>query len=96
MGDVLSPVENSCNSLTLVSLPDDFGDFVLEQVGNYSPSAAFYTYCHREFFHTQWLELLDDEFVEVYQHGIALVCADGIARHLFLHILTYSADYPEK
>ena len=79
-----------------MQLLDDFNNFVLEHAGNYSPSAAFYTHCHREFFNAQWLELLDDKFIEAYQHGITLTCADGVARRLFPHILTYSADYPKK
>ncbi|KIK13437.1 hypothetical protein PISMIDRAFT_118878, partial [Pisolithus microcarpus 441] len=77
-------------------LPDEFKDFVIVRSGNYAPGSPFYTHCHRELFHAQWRVLLDDEFIEAYQHGIVLACADGCTRRLFPRIFTYSADYPEK
>lgn len=40
--------------------------------------------------------MLDDEFLEAYQHGIVVVCCDGIKRRFYPRIFTYSADYPEK
>ena len=43
-----------------------------------------------------WHKLLDDDFLEAYCHGLIVTCADGIVRRVFPHILTYSADYPEK
>lgn len=43
-----------------------------------------------------WLLLLDKEFMEAYEHGILIECADGVIRRLFPRIFTYSADYPEK
>ena len=43
-----------------------------------------------------WALLLDNEFMEAYEHGIVVQCGDGIARRLFPRFLTYSADYPEK
>ena len=46
--------------------------------------------------HQVWQLLLDEEFMEAYRHGVILRCADGILRHIFPHIFTYSADYPEK
>lgn len=46
--------------------------------------------------HAQWRILLDDEFVEAYEHGIVILCCDGILRRFYPRILTYSADYPEK
>lgn len=54
------------------------------------------THCQREFLHTQWKELLDDEFLEAYEHGVVIGCCDGITRHFYLRIFAYSADYPEK
>jgi len=53
-------------------------------------------HCHREFLHAQWKLLLDDEFMEAYEHGIVITCGDGITRRVFPRIFTYSADYPEK
>jgi hypothetical protein len=46
--------------------------------------------------HEVWHVLLDKEFLEAYQRGIILKCADGILRHIYPCIFTYSADYPEK
>jgi hypothetical protein len=77
-------------------LPNTFKDFVLEHTGGKLPGDAFFTHCHRELFHAQWAELLDDEFVNAYEHGFILMCADGIERWLYPRIFTYLADYPEK
>jgi len=63
---------------------------------NKSPSNSFFTHCHRELFQAQWRDILDDDFVDAYKHGIVLMCCDGIKRRLFPRIFTYSADYPEK
>lgn len=46
--------------------------------------------------HEVWRSLLDDNFLEAYQHGIVLRSADGILRRVYPRIFTYSADYPEK
>jgi hypothetical protein len=40
--------------------------------------------------------LLDDKFLEAYEHGILIVCADGVTRRVFPRFFTYSADYQEK
>jgi hypothetical protein len=55
-------------------LPDSFKDFM----GRKNSDCA--THCHREFFHEQWRILLDDEFLEAYEHGIVIHCCDGITR----------------
>ncbi len=54
------------------------------------------THCHREFFHAQWKEILDDEFLEAYEHGVVIECCDGKSRRFYLRIFAYTADYPEK
>jgi hypothetical protein len=54
------------------------------------------THCHREFFHEQWRILLDDEFLEAYEHGIVICCCNDITRRFYPRIFTYSANYPEK
>lgn len=78
-------------------LPDAFQDFASTQVGGgRAPTAAFTTQCHRELMHEQWKILLDDEFLEAWEHGIILRCPDGILRRFYPRIFTYSADYPEK
>ena len=66
-----------------------------EQSGG-KPSNALLTHCHREFFHAQWRILLDDEFLEAYEHGIVITCQDQVKRRMYPRIFTYSADYPEK
>lgn len=63
---------------------------------NKLPGNPFFTHCHRELFHAQWKDLLDDEFLQAYEHGMPFLCGDGIKRRLFPRIFTYSADYPEK
>jgi hypothetical protein len=77
-------------------LPDAFKDFVTAHAGNKNMRREFFTYCHREFIHEQWRVILDDDFVKAYQHGIVVVCPDGIERRFYPRIFTYSADYPEK
>lgn len=54
------------------------------------------THCEREYFHAQWKELLDNEFLEAYVHGVVIECCDGVKRRFYLRIFIYSADYPEK
>ncbi|KAJ7777634.1 hypothetical protein DFH07DRAFT_976756 [Mycena maculata] len=46
--------------------------------------------------HAIWRLLLDDEFLEAYEHGIVIECQDGVFRRFYPRIFTYSADYPEK
>lgn len=54
------------------------------------------THLKRELVQKVWELLLDDEFMEAYEHGIVITCADGIIRRVFPRFFTYSADYPEK
>lgn len=54
------------------------------------------THCRRKFLHAQWAELLDDNFLEAYQHGVVIECCDGVKRRFYLRIFAYMADYPEK
>jgi hypothetical protein len=46
--------------------------------------------------HKVWDKLLDDNFVDAYEHGFIMECQDGISRRFYPRIFTYSADYPEK
>jgi len=46
--------------------------------------------------HAVWNVILDDDFMHAYEHVIIIECADGITRHVYPQIFTYSADYPEK
>jgi hypothetical protein len=43
-----------------------------------------------------WAHLMDEEFVKGCTEGLRIQCTDGVKRTFFLHLLTYSADYPEK
>ena len=54
------------------------------------------THLKRELMHAVWELLLDDEFMEAYEHGIVVKCADGVIRRIYPRFFTYSADYPEK
>jgi hypothetical protein len=59
-------------------------------------SANTITHLKCELVHKVWELLLDDEFMEAYEHGIVITCADGVTRRIFPRFFTYSADYPEK
>ncbi|KAG1770606.1 hypothetical protein EV702DRAFT_977935, partial [Suillus placidus] len=86
----------SCNLSNHVAyfetLPDSLKDFI----GGKGMTSECATHCHREFFHEQWKILLDDEFLEAYEHGIVICCCDGIKCRFYPRIFTYSANYPEK
>lgn len=47
-------------------------------------------------YHAQWEIILDDDFLEAYQHGMAVECYDNKSRRFYPRIFTYSADYKEK
>jgi len=65
-------------------------------MGGKGASNALMTHCRREVLHTQWDILLDEEFLDAYQHGIVIEYCDRITRRFYPRLLTYSADYPEK
>jgi hypothetical protein len=79
-----------------LQLPDSFKDFASTYTGGKGASRECVTHCHRELFQAQWNLLLDDEFLEAYEHGIVILCCDGVKRRFYPRIFTYSADYPEK
>lgn len=89
-----SPPISCAPILTFLQLPDTIQDFV-RKAGK-GASDQLLAHCRRELFHASWKLILDDEFVQAYKHGIVLDCADGIRRHIYPRIFTYSADYPEK
>ncbi|KAG8958343.1 hypothetical protein FRC05_009001, partial [Tulasnella sp. 425] len=87
---------HSCHDIAHIpSLPESFQDFVCEQRG-YPADARLKTHCRHELFHQVWCILLDKKFVKAYKHGILVVFPDGSLRRVYLRIVTYSADYPEK
>jgi hypothetical protein len=54
------------------------------------------THCRREVIQAQWTIILDDEFIEAWEHGIVHHCCDGIDRRFYPRIFIYAADYKEK
>jgi len=68
----------------------------MEHIGGKGPNGVFMAHCHREMFQAQWLVILDDEFLEAYEHGIVIKGFDNIFRRFYPRLFTYSADYPEK
>ena len=76
-------------------LPDAFHDYYTNLTGE-GPSEALLTHLRRELVHAIWKLLLNDEFMHAYEHGIVIMCPDGIERHFYPRIFTYSADYPKK
>lgn len=80
----------------LWQLPDSFKDFTGTYTDGKGVGRECNTHCHRDLFQAQWKVLLDDEFLEAYEHGIVVLCCDGVQRRFYPRVFTYSADYPEK
>jgi len=68
----------------------------MKAFGGIAASATTIMHLKRELMQAVWLLMLDPEFMHAYEHGIVIVCADGITRRIFPQFFTYSADYPEK
>ncbi|KAG8732310.1 hypothetical protein FRC11_014512 [Ceratobasidium sp. 423] len=79
----------------LPSLPDHIKDRIAELNGR-PASSTLLAHLRRELMHAVLNELLDDDFLHAWRHGIVIKCADGITRRVFPRIFTYSADYPER
>jgi hypothetical protein len=43
-----------------------------------------------------WMLMLDNDLMRAYEHGVRVMCADGVTRLVFPRFFLYSADYPEK
>ncbi|KAG8692955.1 hypothetical protein FRC09_010842, partial [Ceratobasidium sp. 395] len=90
------PNSGSCFDLAHIpSLPDSVKDEITKLNGR-PPSGSLLTFLRRELMHAVLHELLDAEFLQAWQHGIVIKCADGIWRRVFPRIFTYAADYPER
>jgi hypothetical protein len=76
-------------------LPETLQDEYTAIFGH-AASAPTMTHLKRELMHAVWELLLDDEFMEAYEHGIVVKCADGVIQRIYPRFFTYSADYPEK
>jgi hypothetical protein len=46
--------------------------------------------------HAQWEILLDEDFLEAWEHGIVIEGCDDVKRRFYPRFFIYSADYPEK
>ncbi|KAG6906823.1 hypothetical protein DXG01_011815 [Tephrocybe rancida] len=77
-------------------LPDKFKAFASQYTGKSKIDSYFLSHCRRKLAHTQWTLLLDDKFIEAYQHGIVVEWEDGISRRFYPRIFCYSVDYKEK
>ena len=60
------------------------------------PTAPVLRFLKHELVRKIWLRLLDENFMKAYKEGVVVRCGDGILRRLFLRLVVYSADYPEK
>ena len=76
-------------------LGDDFPLHYKEKTGK-TPSSALITHCKRELMQAIWNQLMDERFMGGCKDGITIQCSDGIEWVFYIHIMTYSADYPEK
>jgi hypothetical protein len=82
-------------SLIFLQLPDTIQDFYKKNFDTTAPQATL-TYLKRELMHAIWELILNDEFMEAYEHGIVIICPDGVSRRFYPRFFTYSADYLEK
>ncbi|PIL35075.1 hypothetical protein GSI_02863 [Ganoderma sinense ZZ0214-1] len=90
------PTEFAAHHLAYIpSLPDAIKDAYTTRYGR-TPSKDILKFCKRDLFQQIWLLLLDDDFMHTYEHGVLLMCGDGVLRRIFPRVFTYSADYPEK
>ncbi|KAK7020396.1 hypothetical protein R3P38DRAFT_3549619 [Favolaschia claudopus] len=80
---------------SLLCMPNEFHDWYIAATGE-GPSAEVLAHCRRELMHAVWAKILDDDFMDIYEHGIVIECHDGISRRFYPRFFTYSADYPEK
>ena len=79
-----------------MQLPKNFQDIYQELHNGTAASSNVLQFCKTELIQAIWLLLLDEEFMKAYEHGILILCGDGVLRRLFPRFIVYSADYPEK
>ncbi|KAG6913290.1 hypothetical protein DXG01_008139, partial [Tephrocybe rancida] len=77
-------------------LPDKFKVWSSQYLGKNKTNSEFLSHCRWELAHAQWQLLLDDDFINAYQHGLVVQWEDGISRRFYPRIFCYSADYKEK
>jgi len=78
-----------------LQLPDDIQDAYMK-IYKSAPSSATLTHLKRELIHAIYELILNSKFMEAYKDGVIVTCYDGVQRCLFVRLLTYSGDYPEK
>jgi hypothetical protein len=78
-----------------LQLPDDIQDAYNTIYGK-APSSATLTHLKCKLMHSTYKLILNSNFMESYKDGVIVTCYDGIQQHLFVRLLTYSGDYPEK
>src|SRR5260221_4486600 len=78
-----------------LQLPDDIKDAYIA-IYEKAPSSATLTHLKRELIHAAYELILNSKFMDAYKDGFVVTCYDGIQRRLFIRLLTYSGDYPEK
>ena len=82
-------------SLSTLQLPAALLQYY-EHVHGVPPTADVIRFLKHELAQQIWLLLLDERFMAAFRDGILVLCGDGILRRLFLRIIIYTADYPEK
>ena len=55
----------------------------MKEFDGLAASAITITHLKRELVQKVWGLLLDDAFMEVYKHGIVIICADGVTRRIY-------------
>ncbi|KAF8804497.1 hypothetical protein BYT27DRAFT_7258970 [Phlegmacium glaucopus] len=76
-------------------LPEMLQDEYMAIFGD-AASAPTMAHLKHELMHPIWELLLDVKFMDAYEHGIVLKCADGAIWRIYRCFFTYAADYPEK
>ncbi|KAI6099254.1 hypothetical protein EDD17DRAFT_1752921 [Pisolithus thermaeus] len=90
------PTAMACHHVAYIpKLPDDFQD-IYSGFFKQALSQEVLTHCKHDLFHAIWDLILDKWFMDAYQSGIIIWCADGITQWIYPHFFSYSADYPEK
>ncbi|KAF8599346.1 hypothetical protein BDV93DRAFT_449512, partial [Ceratobasidium sp. AG-I] len=88
------PLSSACYHIA--HIPTVISEQIAQIHNGKPPSEALITHLRHELMHEVWKYLLDDDFIDAWNNGIVIECADGHKRRVFPRILTYSADYPEK
>ncbi|EJF58719.1 hypothetical protein DICSQDRAFT_148934 [Dichomitus squalens LYAD-421 SS1] len=76
-------------------LPADLLRFYEDTYG-VPASAAIIRWLKYDLMQKVWLLLFDAKFMHAVEHGVVVLCGDGIMRRVFPWIFMYLADYPEK